>query len=156
MENISGENNNLWTGTSQWGIGGQPEKRDRGVNRQSRVREGKVCPSEWPRLNQGLSRHHRPQVEGLMTREGGVPVPSTRLQHLGDSEVLLEQKRRSDTPGLPGPRRGVRNGPPRELVRPRYRLPEPEGDRILRDLLCATSRSDKQPLTLRTMYNSAV
>ena len=63
--------------------------------------------------------------------EGGVPAPYTRLQHLGDSEVLLEQKRWSDTPGLPGSRRRIRNGSPRELVRPRYCLQEPEGDRVL-------------------------
>ena len=42
--------------------------------------------------------HSVPQV---MTREGGVPAPYTRLQHLGDSEVLLEQKRQNDTSGLP-------------------------------------------------------
>ena len=70
-------------------------------------------------------------VAQVMTHEGGVPAPCTCLQHLGDSEVLLEQKRQSDTLGLPGPRRRIRNGPPRELVRPRYRLPEPEGDSVL-------------------------
>ena len=91
-----------------------------------------------------------------MTREGGVTAPSTRLQHLGNSKVLLEQKRQSDTPGLPGPRRRVRNGYPRELVCPRYRLPEPEGGRVLGDLLRATSRGDKQPLTSLTMCSSAV
>ena len=77
-----------------------------------------VCPGERPRLNQGLSRHHGSRVEGfegpvrqvpqVMMRESGVPVPSTRLQHLGDSEVHLEQKRWSDTPDLPGPRRRAR------------------------------------------------
>ena len=76
-----------------------------------------------------------------MTREGGVPAPCTRLQHLVDSEVL-EQKRWSDTPGLLSSQRRVRNGPPRELVLPRYLLPEPEGDRVLSDLLLATSCSD--------------
>ena len=60
-----------------------------------------------------------------------------------------------DTPGLPGPQR-VRSRPHRELVRPRYRLPEPKGDRILGDLLLATSCGDKQPLTSRTMCSSAV
>ena len=123
-----------------------------------------VCPGEWPRLNQGLSRHHRTQVEGfqgpmrkvpqVMTREGGVPAPCTHLQHLVDSEVLLEQKRLSDTPGLPSPQRRIRNGSPRELVRPRYRLPEPEGDRVLGDLLRATSCGDDQPLTSQTMCSS--
>ena len=96
------------------------------------------------------------KVPEVMTREGGVPVPCARLQHLVDSEVLLEQKRRSDTPGLPGSRRWIRNGPPRELVCPRYRLPEPEGDRVLGNLLCAMSCGDKQPLTSRAMCSSAV
>ena len=125
-----------------------------------------VCPSERPRLNQGLSHLHRTQVEGfegpmrklpqVMAREGGVPAPCTRLQHLGDCEFLLEQKRRSDTLGLPGSRRRNRNRSPRELVCPRYRLPEPEGDRVLRDLLRATSCGDEQPLTSQTMCSSAV
>ena len=89
-------------------------------------------------------------------REGGVPAPCTRLQHLGDSEVLLEQKRQSNTLGLPRPRRRDRNGPHRELVRPRYHLPEPEGDRVLRNLLRATSCGDEQPVTSRMMCSSAV
>ena len=99
-----------------------------------------VCLGERPRLNQGLSHHHSTQMEGfegpmrkvpqVMTREGGVLAPSTCLQHLVDSEVLLEQKRWSDTTGLPSSRRRIRNGPPRKLVCPRYRLPEPEGDRV--------------------------
>ena len=77
-----------------------------------------VRPGERPRLNQGLHRHHGVQVEGfegpvpqvpqVLASEGGVLAPSTCLQHLGDSEVLLEQKRRSDTMGLPGHRRRVR------------------------------------------------
>ena len=111
-----------------------------------------VCPSERPRLDQGLSRHHRTQVEGfqgpmckvpeVMTREGGVLAPCTHLQHLVDSEVLLEQKGWSDTPGLASSRRGIRNGLPRELISQRYRLPEPEGDRVLGNLLLATSCGD--------------
>ena len=36
-------------------------------------------------------------------RKDGMLAPSTRLQHLGDSEVLLKQKRWSDASGLPGP-----------------------------------------------------
>ena len=109
---------------------------------------------------------HRTQVEGfeepmrkvpqVMMREGGVPAPCTRLQHLVDSEVLLEQKRRSDTTGRPSSRRRIRNGSPQELVCPRYRLPEPEGDRVLGNLLCATSCGDEQPLTSRTMCSSTV
>ena len=89
------------------------------------------------------------KVPEVMTREGGVLAPCTRLQHLVDSEVLLEQKRRSDTSGLSSPRRGIQNGPPRELTSPRYRLPEPEGDCVLGDLLCATSCGDEQALTSR-------
>ena len=96
------------------------------------------------------------KVPEVMTHEGGVPAPCTRLQHLVDSEVLLRQKRRSDTPGLLSSQRRIRNGPPRELVRPRYRLPEPEGDRVLSDLLRAMSCSDEQPLTSRVMRSSAV
>ena len=91
-----------------------------------------------------------------MTREGGVPAPCTRLQHLVDSEVLLEQKRQSNTPGLPSSRRRIRNGSPWELVRPTYRLPEPEGDRVLGDLLRAMSCSDEQPLTSQATCSSVV
>ena len=43
-----------------------------------------------------------------------------------------------------------------ELISPRYRLPVPEGDRVLSDLLCATSCGDEQPLTLRAMCSSVV
>ena len=125
-----------------------------------------VCPCEWPRINQGVSCHHKTQVEGfkglmrqipkVMTREGGVLAPCTRLQHLGDSEVPLEKKRRSDTTGFPSPRREVWNRPARELVRLRYCLQEPEGDDVLRNLLSDTSCGDEQPLTSRTMCSSAV
>ena len=96
------------------------------------------------------------KVPEVMTREGGVSVPCTRLQHLVDSEVLLEQKRQSDTPGLPSSQRRTRNRSPRELVRPRYRLLESEGNRVLGDLLHATSCSDEQPLTSRTMCSGTV
>ena len=125
-----------------------------------------VCPGERSRLKQGLSRHHRTQVEGfegpmckvpqVMTCEGGVPAPCTRLQHLVDSEVLLEQKRRNDTSGLLSSRRRIRDGSSRELVHPGYRLPEPEGDCVLGDLLHATSCGDEQPLTSQTMCSSTV
>ena len=40
-------------------------------------------------------------VPEVMTREGGVPVPCTRLQHLVDSEVLLKQKEMERHPGSP-------------------------------------------------------
>ena len=96
------------------------------------------------------------KVSEVMTREDGVPAPCTHLQHLLDSEVLLEQKKRSDTLGLPSPRRRIRNGPPRELVHPRYRLPEPEEDRVFSDLLRATSCGDEQLLTSRAMCSSTV
>ena len=79
-------------------------EKETGVNRQSRVRGGMVCPGQRPRLCQGLSHHHRTQVEGfqgpmskvpeVMTREGGVPAPCTHLQYLVDREILLRQKRR--------------------------------------------------------------
>ena len=91
-----------------------------------------------------------------MTHEGGVPAPCTRLQHLVDSEIPLKQRRRSDTPGLTSSRRWIRNGSPRKLVRPRYRLPEPEGDRVLRNLLRATSHVDEQPLTSQAICSSMV
>ena len=76
-----------------------------------------VCPGECPRLNQGLHHHHRAQVQGfeglvrkvpqVMASEGGVLALSTCLHNLGDSEVLLEEKRLSDTMSCPGPRRRV-------------------------------------------------
>ena len=62
-------------------------------------RAAKVKPRHEPPPPQDPGRRFREtDVRG---REGGVPAPCTCLQHLGDSEVLLEQKRRSDTPGLP-------------------------------------------------------
>ena len=98
-------------------------RKDRGVIRQSQVREGMVCPGERPRLNQALRRHHEARVESfkgpvrqvpqVMAREGGVLAPSTCLKHPGDSEVLLEQKRRSDTKGPSGPRRRARKNLPK-------------------------------------------
>ena len=45
----------------RWMVGGKKT----GVIRQSQVRGGMVRPGERPRLNQGLSRHHRTQVEGF-------------------------------------------------------------------------------------------
>ena len=111
-------------------------------------------------VHQGLCRHHRTQVEDVkrpvsqvpqvMAREGGMRAPRTRLQHLGDSEVLLEKKRQGDTPGLRGSWGRAGQGPPRKLVRPRYRLPGPEGNSVLGDLL-VTSCNDEQPLSTRVM-----
>ena len=80
---------------------------DRIVKSQSRVISECYVQASRPGLNQGLCRHHRAQVEGVegpmgkvpqvVTRKGGMPAPRTHLQHLVDSEVLLEKKRRSDT-----------------------------------------------------------
>ena len=93
-------------------------------------RQESSASHEWPRLNQGLSRHHRTHVEGfqgpmrkvpqVMTREGDVPAPCrpTHLQHLVDSEVLLEQKRLSDTPVS----RALRGGPKTDLPKSWYAL----------------------------------
>ena len=83
-------------------------------------------------------------------------TPSTCLQHLGDSEVLLKKKRRSDTLSLSGSQRRPWSRSPRKLVCPRYRLPELEGDHVLGNLLFATSCGDEQPLTLQTMWGGAV
>ena len=83
---------------------------DRVVKSQS----GVLGPASRPGLDQGLCRHHRAQVEGVegpmgevpqvVTHKGGMPAPRTRLQHLVDSEVLLEKKRWSKTTSLPSSR----------------------------------------------------
>ena len=80
---------------------------DTDIKSQSRVNSDCYVQANRPGLNQGLCRHHRAQVEGVegpmdkvpqvVARKGGMPAPRTRLQHLVDSEVLLEKKRRSDT-----------------------------------------------------------
>ena len=79
-----------------------------------------------PGLAQGLCRHHRAQVDGVegpmgkipqvVARKGGMLVPRTSLQHLVDSEVLLEKKRRSNTTSLPSSRGRNRLFRTRELV----------------------------------------
>ena len=81
---------------------------------QSRVISECYVQASRPRFDQGLCRHHRVQVEGVegpmgkvpkvVTRKGGMAAPRTRLQHLVDSEVLLEKKRRSNTTSLPSSR----------------------------------------------------
>ena len=81
------------------------------VKIQSRVISESYVQTSRPGLDQGLCRHHRAQVEGVegpmgkvsqvVARKGGMPAPRTRLQHLVDSEVLLEKKRRSKTTSLP-------------------------------------------------------
>ena len=84
---------------------------DRIVKSQSRVISECYVQASRPGLDQGLCHHHRAQVEGVegpmgkvpqvVARKGGVLAPRTRLQHLVDSEVLLEKKRRSNTMSLP-------------------------------------------------------
>ena len=95
------------------------------------------------------------EVPQVVTRKGGMPAPRTHLQHLVDSKVLLEKKRRSNTTRLTswGGHGKCRS---RELISARYRLPEPEGDSGLRYLLLATPCGDEQPITSRTMCSSAV
>ena len=138
---------------------------DRIVKSQSRVISECYVQASKPGLNQGLCRHHRAQVKGVkgpmgkvpqvVARKGGMPTPSTRLQHLVDSKVLLEKKRRSDTTRLTSSRGRNRLFRTRKLISTRYRLPEPGGDSVLRYPLLATPCSDKQPLTTRTMCSSA-
>ena len=55
----------------------------------------KVKPRPEPLLQDPGGKFRGTYVLGpmVMTREGGVPAPCTRLQHLGDSEVLLETER---------------------------------------------------------------
>ena len=94
-------NTNLWTRTSQWSIGGWLEKKDRSH------------PSVTSLGRDGMSG----RVAKVKPRPEPPPQdPGTSLQHLVDSEVLLEQKRRSDTTGLPSSRRRIRNGSPRDIV----------------------------------------
>ena len=83
---------------------------DRTVKSQSRVILEGYVQAGRPGLDQGLCRHHRAQVEGVkgpmgkvpqvVVRKGGMPAPRTCLQHLVDSEVLLEKKRRTNTTRL--------------------------------------------------------
>ena len=108
-------------GTSQRGIGGWTEKKQR--SHPSVMSPGRYGMSgRATKVKQRPEPHHKTQVEGfegpmrkvpqVMMHEGGVPVPCTRLQHLVNSEVFLEQKRRSDTTGFPSSRRKIRNGSP--------------------------------------------
>ena len=133
---------------------------------QSRVISECYVQASRPGLHQGLCCHHRAQVEGVkgpmgkvpqvVASKGGMPAPCTRLQHLVDSEVLLEKKRRRNTTSLPSSRGRNRLFRTGELVGTWYCLPEPERDSGLRYLLLATHCGDKQPLTTRTMCSSAV
>ena len=69
------------------------------------------------------------KVPQVVARKGGMPASRTRLQHLVDSEVLLEKKRLSDTTCLTSSRGRNRPFHARKLVSTRYRFPEPEGDK---------------------------
>ena len=96
------------------------------VRCQSRVSQEWYVQASRPGLDQGLRCHHRVQVEGVeglmgnvpqvVARKGGMSAPRTRLQHLVDSKVLLEKKRRSDTTSLPSSRGSNRLFRTRELV----------------------------------------
>ena len=102
------------------------ERQDRIVKSQSRVISECHVQASRPGLNHGLCRHHRAQVEGVevpmgkvpqvVTRKGVMPAPRTRLQHLVDSEVLLEKKRQSNTECLTSSRGRNRLFRTRELV----------------------------------------
>ena len=94
------------------------------------------------------------KVPQVMTCEGSVLLHVPAFNTWLTAKFFLN-RRRSDTLGLPSSRR-IRNESPRELVRPRYRLPESEGGRVLGDLLRATSCGDEQPLTSRTMCSGTV
>ena len=96
------------------------------VRCQSKVSQEWYVQTSRPGLHQGLRCHHRAQVEGVegpmgnvtqvVARKGGMPAPRARLQHLVDSEVLLEKNRRSDTTSLPSSRGRNRLFHTRELV----------------------------------------
>ena len=136
------------------------------LSSQSKVISECYVLASRPELDQDLCRHHRAQVEDVegpmgkvpqvVARKGGMPAPRTCLQHLVDSEVLLEKKRRSNTTSLPSSRGRDRLFRNRELVGTCYCLPEPEGDSGIRYLLLAMPCGDKQPLTTRMMCSSAV
>ena len=105
---------------------GRRKTEDRTVKSQSRVILECYVQASRPGLDQGLCRHHRAQVEGVegpmgkvpqvVARKGGMPAPHTRLQHLVDSEVLLEKKRRSNTTSFPSSRGRNRLFRTREVV----------------------------------------
>ena len=99
---------------------------DRIVKSQSRAIAECYVQASRPGLDQGLCCHHRAQVEGVerpmgkvpqvVARKGGMPEPRTRLQHLVDSKVLLEKKRRSNTTSLLSSRGRNRLFRTRELI----------------------------------------
>ena len=138
METYTYHQNDSPQGTS---VDGWRKTEDRIVKRQSRVISECYVQASRPGLDQGLCRHHRAQVEGVegpmgevpkvVARKGGMPAPRTRLQHLVDSEVLLKNKRWSNTTSLPSSRGRNRMFRTRELVGMRYCLPEPEEDSSL-------------------------
>ena len=123
VETYTYHHNDCPQGTS---VDGWRKTEDRIVKSQSRVISECYVLASRPGLDQGLCRHHRAQVEGVegpmskvpqvVTRKGGMPASRTRLQHLVDSEVLLEKKRRSNTTSLPSLRGKNRLFRTRELV----------------------------------------
>ena len=123
VETYTYHQNDSPQGTS---VGGRRKTEDRIVKSQSRVISECYVQASRPGSDQGLCRHHRAQVEGVegpmskvpqvVTRKGGMPALRTRLQHLVDSEVLLEKKRRSNTTSLPSSRGRNRLFRTRELV----------------------------------------
>ena len=106
-------------------MNGWRKTEDRIVKSQSRVISECYVQASRPGLDQGLCCHHRAQVEGVkgpmgkvpqvVMHKGGMPAPRTYLQHLVDSEVLLEEKRWSNT-RLPSSRGRNRLFRIRELV----------------------------------------
>ena len=89
---------------------GWRKREDRVVKTKSKVSPECHVQASRPGSDQGLCCHRRAQVEGVegpmgkvpqvVTRKGGMLEPRTRLQHLVDSEVLLEKKRWSNTTSL--------------------------------------------------------
>ena len=89
-------------------VGGWMEKRHR-------IESSRVSPSQFGVIYPGGQARVKPrpvpppqdlggrcrgtggQDPQVVARKSGMPAPHTRLQHLVDSEVLLEKKRRSDT-----------------------------------------------------------
>ena len=123
VETYTYHHNDCPQGTSVYGW---RKTEDRIVKSQSRVILECCVQASSPRLDQGLCRHHRAQVEGVegptskvpqvVTRKGSMPAPRTRLQHLVDSKVLFEKKRRSNTTSLPSSRGRNRLFRTRELI----------------------------------------
>ena len=137
-------NTHFWTGTSQRGISEWPEKKDRsqpsvmspGKDGMSR-RAAKVKPRPEPPPQDPGGRFRGTYAQGPSGNDAWrwcacAMYPSSTPGRQQSSSWTEETER---YPGFPSSQRRIRNGSPRELVCPRYRLPEPEGDRVLGDLL---------------------